>query len=80
MDIADWIRRLFGRPSAAVPCSLCHRSISPGDLLKGVAVIVARRHYCGRCVHQITGPSKDRSQLGWSVSADTGSSSTIFVP
>jgi hypothetical protein len=80
MGIGEWIRSLLGGPSGACPCTLCHRPIPAGDLHKGIAVIVARRHYCRGCVLMITGQTKEKSQPGWRIIGDPGSSSSVVLP
>ena len=73
MRIGDWFRRLLGL-GAKVPCALCRCSIPASDLKKGRAVVIARQRYCRGCVEEITHRNPG---AGWTLAADTGSSTTI---
>ena len=80
MDIGGWVRRLFGWGSSgkSVPCNLCRCDIPASDLAKGTAVVIARQKYCRGCVEEITRRAQNRP--GWTLTANVGSSSTIFLP
>ena len=74
MGIGAWFKRLFGGGGHRIPCALCRCPIPPGDLKKGSAVVIARREFCRGCVEEITHRNPG---AGWTLAADTGSSTTI---
>ncbi len=77
MGLRQWFERVFGRSKPAGLCTLCHCDIPASDLEKGVAVVVARQTYCRGCVDEITRHAG--RPANWTLSADTGSSSTVHL-
>ena len=76
MGIGAWILRLFGRAGKRVPCALCRCPVPPGDLKKGIALVIARRQFCRGCVEEIT---RRAAQPGAGrLALDLGSSSTVL--
>jgi hypothetical protein len=78
MGIGFWLRRLFRRSSQGDPCNLCHCAIPASDLVKGIAVVIAKQKYCSACVLEITRRAEGRGP-GWTFQADLGSSSTTYL-
>jgi hypothetical protein len=77
MNITTWLRRIFGGAGKDVPCALCRCAIPPGDLEKGIALVLARREFCRGCVEEITRRASQPGASGWTL--DLGSSSTVLL-
>jgi len=71
MGIGDWVRGIFGS-GACIPCDQCRCDIPLTHFEKGIAVIIARKHYCRGCVAEVT-----RRSTGMAL--DLGSSSTVLL-
>ena len=76
MGIGSWVKRLFHKRGAGVPCALCRCDIPASDLEEGLAVVIARRQFCHGCVEEIT--RRSLGQPGWTLT-DLGSSSTVLL-
>ena len=72
MGIGDWVSGFF-ESGATVPCDLCRVDIPLTHFEKGIAVIIARKHYCRGCVAEVT----RRSTGGMAL--ELGSSSTVLL-
>ena len=63
MGLLTYLKSLLGLEPPAAACHTCGKGVPARDLAKGLAVVLARRPFCRRCVAARTSGPATRSGL-----------------
>jgi hypothetical protein len=63
MGMWGYLKALLGLEASTTACHTCGAGVPARDLAKGLAVVLARRPFCRRCVAARTSGTSGRSGL-----------------